>query len=297
MNANPSLDPLYLAARQVLLDALGALSRHLDALVLVGAQAIYLHTDDAELDIAIAPFTADADLAVDTRRLPGEPQLAKAMLDAGFSLKIKSAGGVEPGSWIRQVDVDGRPRTVPVDLIVPAALADGHGRRDARLPAHGERAARWANGLEAAVIDNAPMRILSLEPHADAREATVKVASVAALLIAKCHKIHERLDQDPPRPVRIKSKDAGDVIRLMRGSTTPSEIGATLALLSQNSTAGASVVIGFDYLRKLFEYPRSPGVTLAADALRGALTEEEVRVVAPEFVSGVVGSYLSRLRR
>jgi hypothetical protein len=35
-------DPLYVAARRVLLDALGALDNHREALVLVGAQAVYL---------------------------------------------------------------------------------------------------------------------------------------------------------------------------------------------------------------------------------------------------------------
>jgi hypothetical protein len=35
-------DPLYVAARRVLLDALEAIKPHLSALVLVGAQAVYL---------------------------------------------------------------------------------------------------------------------------------------------------------------------------------------------------------------------------------------------------------------
>ena len=35
-------DPLYVAARHVLLDALEAIEPHLSALVLVGAQAVYL---------------------------------------------------------------------------------------------------------------------------------------------------------------------------------------------------------------------------------------------------------------
>lgn len=51
--------PLYAKAREVLLDALEALGPHRSSLVLVGAQAIYLHTGEA--DIAVAPFTTDAD--------------------------------------------------------------------------------------------------------------------------------------------------------------------------------------------------------------------------------------------
>ena len=40
-------DPLYVRARNALLDAADALVEQLDAVVLVGAQAIYLHTGDA----------------------------------------------------------------------------------------------------------------------------------------------------------------------------------------------------------------------------------------------------------
>ena len=57
------MDELYVIARQVLLDALEALGPHRDATILVGAQAIYLHTGDAEL--AVAEYTTDADLALD----------------------------------------------------------------------------------------------------------------------------------------------------------------------------------------------------------------------------------------
>jgi hypothetical protein len=55
-------DPLYVRARAALLDTLDALEPHLDALVLVGAQAIYLHTGDAEL--TVAEYTTDADFSI-----------------------------------------------------------------------------------------------------------------------------------------------------------------------------------------------------------------------------------------
>ena len=55
-------DPLYVRARCALLDALDALEPHLDAIVLVGAQAVYLHTADTEL--SVAEYTTDADLAI-----------------------------------------------------------------------------------------------------------------------------------------------------------------------------------------------------------------------------------------
>ena len=55
-------DPLYVRARIALLDAADALSEQLDAVVLVGAQAVYLHTGDA--DFATAEYTTDADFCV-----------------------------------------------------------------------------------------------------------------------------------------------------------------------------------------------------------------------------------------
>ena len=55
-------DPLYVRARVALLDAVEALGIHRDAIVPVGAQAIYLHTGAA--DLAVAEYTTDADFSL-----------------------------------------------------------------------------------------------------------------------------------------------------------------------------------------------------------------------------------------
>lgn len=55
-------DPLYILARTALLDALEALGDQREAIVLVGAQAIYLHTGPAGLPVA--EHTTDADIAL-----------------------------------------------------------------------------------------------------------------------------------------------------------------------------------------------------------------------------------------
>ena len=52
------MNALYAVARTVLLDALETLGDQRDAVVLVGAQAIHLHTGDA--DIAVPAFTTTA---------------------------------------------------------------------------------------------------------------------------------------------------------------------------------------------------------------------------------------------
>lgn len=53
---------LLVRARCVLLDALAALDAQRDALVLVGAQAIYLHT--ASVEFTVDETTKDSDLAI-----------------------------------------------------------------------------------------------------------------------------------------------------------------------------------------------------------------------------------------
>jgi hypothetical protein len=54
---------------------------------------------------------------------------------------------------------------VPVDLIVPEAFATSKGRWSVRVAAHDKMARRLANGLEAAVVDHAPMPIRALDPN------------------------------------------------------------------------------------------------------------------------------------
>jgi hypothetical protein len=149
-------DPLYAAARGVLLDALEALRAHITSLVLVGAQAVYLHTGEA--DVAVAPYTTDGDLALDPRRLGPEPLLQEALTAAGF---VQQPNVV--GIWQRSVLVAGMPTPVAVDLLVPDSLG-GPGRRGARMPPHGPHVARKVVGLEATLVDNDRREITALEP-------------------------------------------------------------------------------------------------------------------------------------
>jgi hypothetical protein len=71
-------DPEYVAARRAL-DALEALDEHRDSIIVVGAQAVYLHTGAA--DLAVAEFTTDADLAIDPDGLRSDPRLDAALTD------------------------------------------------------------------------------------------------------------------------------------------------------------------------------------------------------------------------
>lgn len=74
----------YVEARRVLLNALDALRDHLIAVVLVGAQAIYLRSEGRL--VGYQAFATDADVVIDPAKLGPIPPLGRAMEDAGFVL-------------------------------------------------------------------------------------------------------------------------------------------------------------------------------------------------------------------
>jgi hypothetical protein len=276
-----AVDPRYVAARRALLDALIGLESHADALVIAGAQAVYLHTGDG--DLAVAPFTTDADLAVNPERLASAPLIEAAMKEAGFQPALLG-GHVEPGIWMTEVEVAGGRLLVPVDLIVPEAAASGGGRRAARLGAHGRRAARRATGLEAALVDNAPRTIAALDP-ADSRSLIANVAGPAALLVAKAHKIHERVESG--RLDRLDDKDAADVVRLMQ-TTVPETVGTTLAQLEADPVAGGVSAAALDYLEALFGRRGRPGIDMATRAMRLALPAARVEAICSAYTTALL---------
>jgi hypothetical protein len=247
--SRPGDADVLVAARSALLDALDALREQRDALVLIGAQAIYLHTGGAP--VALGEATKDSDLAVDPRALGDSPLLDEAMQRAGFHRNLTEP---QPGSWLS-------PRGVPVDLMVPAALAGSGGRRGARIPPHGRHATRRTPGLEAAVVDHSPMTITALDPE-DSRSAEIEVAGPAALLVAKLHKLGERQD----RPERLLDKDAHDIYRLLVATDT-SAVSSTLAGLRGDELAGAPTTEAIAYLEQLFASgPEALGSTMAGRA-------------------------------
>ena len=195
----------YIDARETLLDAVEALGPHSGAAILVGAQAIYVHTASEDASFAISPFTYDADIALDPELLGDRPAIDDAMSGAGFQLSD------QPGLYRR----DGGAQ---VDLLVPEAVG-GPGRRGARLGVHGNRAAMKVRGLEGALVSHTVRKITSLVPGAD-RSCFLKVAGPAALLVAKMHKIGERLEDTDVRRQEQLPKDAFDIYRLLRAIDT-----------------------------------------------------------------------------
>jgi hypothetical protein len=262
-----------LAARRVLLDALEALGPHERALILAGAQAVYLQTGPASLPIA--EFTTDGDLTIDPELLSEVPPLDELMQAAGFEL-TNLQGSPEPGIWQKTVEVEGREISVPVDLIVPSEAAPPGGSRGARLRGHDRRAARKTRGLEAVLIDNETMSIEAFEPD-DRRSARLRVAGVAALLVAKTHKIADRIEGE--HEDRLSDKDGADVLRLM-GASSPTAVAATLAQLMTNPVSREATSFAVEHFEKLFGQRAGAGIALASRALREAVPEDRVRATS-----------------
>jgi hypothetical protein len=277
MNDGVDLDPLYVAARRVLLDALVTLAPHGKAIIVVGAQAVYLRTGLSDVAIAIAPYTTDGDLALDPSLLGDEPDLEASMQAAGFRL-------ASPGGWETVARIGDEDVRIPVDLMVPEAASTGEGTRGARLGVHGKRAARRAVGLEAALVDHGPMTITALDP-ADTREVTVEVAGVAALLVAKAHKIHDRVLAG--KFDRISDKDASDVYRVMQ-TTRPADVAATLRDLLSDPVAGQVTEHALGYMDELFGRRAGEGVVMAQRALRLAIEEAQIATLCVAFTEQIL---------
>ena len=243
-------DPLYVRARRALLDAADALATHRDSVVLVGAQAIYVHTGDADLADStfgsVPEYTTDADFSLNPMALGDSPLVAELMMAGGFS------AGEHPGEWHSADDVR-------VDLMVPEALA-GAGSRGARLGSHGKRVARRAKGLEGALLDLDRRTLVSLDP-ADHRSVAMNVAGPGALLVAKVHKIAERAEA----PRRIKDKDALDVLRLLQATET-ADLAGRIVLLARSEPCATVTAEALDHLPQLFGCADSAGTEMAVRA-------------------------------
>lgn len=270
----PGADEVLVAARSALLDALVVLGDHADEITLIGAQAIYLHTGAA--DVALAETTKDSDLVVDPRALADHPLLEEVMSSAGFHQNLESP---QPGAWLS-------PSGVPVDLMVPEALAGPGSRRSGRIPPHANHTTRRAVGLEAAVIDRARMPIRALDPSDD-REVTTYVAGPAALLVAKLHKLGERREQ----PSRLLDKDAHDVYRLLVAVAT-GELAESLSRLLDEELSETVTQRAMEYLAEMFAAgPDAVGSQMAgrAEALVGDpdIVAQSVSILAADLTTAI----------
>lgn len=236
-----------LEARTALLDVLTALGDHRKSVVLVGAQAIYLHTLDFRSPVA--EFTKDADLALKIEGLDDNPSIEFVLAEAGFSLTESR----NPGQWLSSSGV-------PVDIMVPKKSAGDH-RRRADLPGHGNMTARSTSGIEGCLVD-CELRLIETSDPFDARSFEILVAGPASLLVAKAFKISERLGDDRI----IEDKDAHDVYRLLSAVPLDTLVYGFEKLLRDPASDDVARS-GCRYLQELFaDGPNAPGSMRAGRA-------------------------------
>ena len=137
--------------------------------------------------------------------------------------------------------------------------------------------------VEAALVDHGPLTVTPLDPT-DTRQVTVEVAGLAALLVAKAHKIHDRLEGG--RPDRLSDKDAADVYRIMQ-PVRPADLGATIAELLVDPRSSAVTGQAMAYTKDLFGRRAGDGVVMAQRALQLAVDPDQVAALCVAFTEGL----------
>ena len=84
------LRDLPVRARSAILEALDALDAHLSAVVVIGAQTIYLR---ANAPVAVAEVTKDGDIALDLRRLDDDRSRVRVPLSPELVLSSSVRNG------------------------------------------------------------------------------------------------------------------------------------------------------------------------------------------------------------
>lgn len=195
-------------SRRLLITTIIALGPYTDALTIVGAHAVHLWVQKKWGPIDMES-TRDGDLVVDPVFVAEDPKI----LDLMASIGLEPARDERPGiyGYSTERDLPWEQRTT-VDLLVPEGYAGKKGRT-AKIAGQ-DKAATRAYGLELAVHDRVLTEISTIDAELMI-SAKAYVAGPAALLIAKAHKVYERLADLERRPDRLRPKDSGDIALLM----------------------------------------------------------------------------------
>jgi hypothetical protein len=203
------------SSRRLLIKTIQALEPFEDAVTVIGAHAVHLWLTKAWGPINMQA-TRDADIAINPMLVSDEPKVLELLKKIGISPALQDRPGIY-GLDIER-DLVWSKRTT-IDLIVPEAYAGG-GRRAAHISGQ-KNATTRARGLELVPWDRRLVELTTFDEPLISIKAYV--SGPAALLIAKSHKIHERLLTSTFRPERLRAKDSGDVALLMMVSN-PEEV-------------------------------------------------------------------------
>lgn len=195
-------------SRRLLITTIVALGEHANAMTVVGAHAVHVWVQKKWGPVDMES-TRDGDLAVNPVLIAEDPKIMEIMAEIG----LEPARPERPGiyGYVNERGLSWERRTT-VDLLVPETYAGSKGR-SARIPGQKSATTR-AYGLELAIHDRTLIRISTTDGEPEI-SVEVNVAGPAALLIAKAHKVSERLADVDKRPDRLRPKDSGDIALLM----------------------------------------------------------------------------------
>lgn len=195
-------------SRRLLITTILALGDHADAVTVVGAHAVHVWVQKKWGPIDMES-TRDGDLAINPVLIAEDPKIMELLADIG----LEPARPERPGIYglVNERGLSWEQRTT-VDLLVPEAYAGSKGR-SARIAGQ-QSATTRAYGLELAIHDRTVTTITTVDGEPEL-SVDVHVAGPAALLIAKAHKVSERLTDVDRRPDRLRPKDSGDIALLM----------------------------------------------------------------------------------
>jgi len=272
-------------SRRLLVDTIRTLAGFSDAITVIGAHAVHVWTQEA-WGLVEMQATRDADLAVNPVFVAPDPKLLDLLGGLGLSPALPDRPGIYGYDEEAALPL---PERTTIDLIVPEAYA-GPGRRAARIVGQKSTASR-AVGLELAIWDRHRRTLSALDEPAESVDAWI--AGPAALLVAKAHKVHERLGQVDVRADRLRPKDSGDIALLMMVSK-PDEVAR--AMVEQSTAHPEITEVVDDAARWLVEMYTDPSSLLrhhTVDALATRFDEDEVNEAVVTWLSGFQSTYSS----
>lgn len=101
----------------------------------------------------------------------------------------------------------------------------------------------------------------------------MNVAGTGALMVAKLHKLWERTEHDD----RVKAKDALDIVRILRATSTP-DLAQRLRELRLSQEAGVVAIDAIEHLDSLFGRRDGRGIALAIQATDRLVDPEELAI-------------------
>ncbi len=121
------------------------------------------------------------------------------------------------------------------------------------------------------LVDADFMTLNALEPN-DHRTFDIRVAGPAALLVAKMYKLNDRKGSD-----RLSDKDALDVLRLLRGTSTE-DMCRRMKNMQKDDRSVAPAAGAIKFMQDLFGRENAPGIQMAVRSAGMLANPEEIAV-------------------